>query len=1357
VDRDPHLALGMTEERDPAAPSETITYTLLYANPGAVSLSDVTLRAQLPEATSFASASGGGIVEERIIEWDLDELSIDETGLRSFEVNLQTGAKDEPVLTGQAAISSSGAVWSVAQALTATSVQSASALSLAMTTGSPAVQPDGYISYEMTVTNRSSQDVAGVELRNTVPGYVEGIDEDDIEATCAGFNCYSGETLLWDLGTLPAGESRTFNYAAQVKSGNEAPEEGTLIGSSAAVYAENRGGATASADVVVGSVPAPSPSELSITSVSPNPVTGSNTDQPLTVRGNGFEEGAFVILDDTEDDQPPFENPDKTTFVSSTELTRQATFTENAATWTAVVENPGGQQSEPFAFEVVAPGGGDGSIALSFPTNYQDWTPYTAEVTSVFDHAMNDRYCPDDELIVSYTNERGTVLDTEEPAVEFSACDLHSYKKSDGTAFVVNGNYVGSRTTGSTTLNYDNHPGYDYRTPTGTDVIAAATGEVVEVNNTDEPGSGKFVKVQHGEDYRTLYLHLSEPLVSQGATVTRGQTIIGKSGATGGVAAHLHFEVRKRVGGSWVSVDPYGWEGDRTDPYTRAENINLWAESAPPSGGACPTDPPAGENPTFAEISDCIDHLAEKWRVPGLIIRALLQQENGPESDHRAWAQFKDDGTYLGSGNERDGIGLTQITQDEISNGDAILPLAAGIIDGQQQGRNSFTTSIETRDRASMSRLRSDWAFNLEIGIRHLLAKKAGKAPQFDTSGVGAGEAGSDNRVLENWYNALAFYNGFTGCANNPGDECDYDRNPDGVPGRWKDVAYFPYQEAVYNALAQRYSIGDKGEKGFPENGIEVTLPGPEAVAADASYDFAWRDYTGSKYLDFYAEGQSGWARWATNCGQDRVLDDLSECNWSWNGPSRIPVEVHRVDKFSDHGALAVGGASNNQPATLEVNVSQSFGGADETSDYRLVALPGAENVPLTETLTGSFGAGWKAFRQNESGENLISYRESSEGFHFAPGTGFWIIAKDGFSWSATPSTVELDADGAYTVALHAGWNIISNPFGKDVNWSAVQDASGAGQPLWSFAAGSYTQAEAFASAQTGQAYYFFNQEGLDELVLPYHSSSSTTTQVASTDALSEESAPPKWALVLTASRPTSQQTDADTSRSFHATVRIGETYQAEAGFDVRDHFAPPSRFETVSLRLVSDGFEREDVELASEYRPPEGEGQRFDLVLRSAPGRAVTLYADLLQQATGQKAVLVRPATGEHFDLRRQREVRIIPKANEEQLALLVGSQVFVEEGVQEVAPSESKLLGSYPNPFREKATIAYALAKPSRVRLTVYDILGRRIRTLVDEKQSVGRKEAVLDARTLSSGVYLFRLRLGDRLETGRLVHVR
>jgi hypothetical protein len=102
-----------------------------------------------------------------------------------------------------------------------------------------------------------------------------------------------------------------------------------------------------------------------ITSVEPNLVTGSNSDQLITVHGTGFEVGAFVILDDIDGDLGPLENPEKTTFVSSTELTKQATFTESTATWSARVENPDGSRSDTVHFEVEAPANQSPVVAIA--------------------------------------------------------------------------------------------------------------------------------------------------------------------------------------------------------------------------------------------------------------------------------------------------------------------------------------------------------------------------------------------------------------------------------------------------------------------------------------------------------------------------------------------------------------------------------------------------------------------------------------------------------------------------------------------------------------------------------------------------------------------------------------------------------------------------------------------------------------------------------------------------------------------------------------------------------------------------------------------------------------------------------
>jgi hypothetical protein len=78
--------------------------------------------------------------------------------------------------------------------------------------------------------------------------------------------------------------------------------------------------------------------------------------------------------------------------------------------------------------------------------------------------------------------------------------------------------------------------------------------------------------------------------------------------------------------------------------------------------------------------------------------------------------------------------------------------------------------------------------------------------------------------------------------------------------------------------------------------------------------------------------------------------------------------------------------------------------------------------------------------------------------------------------------------------------------------------------------------------------------------------------------------------------------------------------------------------------------------------------------------------------------------------------------------------------------APSEYALDQNYPNPFNPVTTISYSIAKQCRVRLEVYDVLGRTVTTLVDEMQSPGNRTIHFDASQLSSGVYFYRLNAGD-----------
>lgn len=89
--------------------------------------------------------------------------------------------------------------------------------------------------------------------------------------------------------------------------------------------------------------------------------------------------------------------------------------------------------------------------------------------------------------------------------------------------------------------------------------------------------------------------------------------------------------------------------------------------------------------------------------------------------------------------------------------------------------------------------------------------------------------------------------------------------------------------------------------------------------------------------------------------------------------------------------------------------------------------------------------------------------------------------------------------------------------------------------------------------------------------------------------------------------------------------------------------------------------------------------------------------------------------------------------------------------------AASATRLLPPHPNPFGDRATIRYALPEPAHVRLTVYDVLGREIAVLVDERRPAGEQEATLDGRSLPAGLYLYRLTAGTAEAVGRIVRAR
>ena len=100
--------------------------------------------------------------------------------------------------------------------------------------------------------------------------------------------------------------------------------------------------------------------------------------------------------------------------------------------------------------------------------------------------------------------------------------------------------------------------------------------------------------------------------------------------------------------------------------------------------------------------------------------------------------------------------------------------------------------------------------------------------------------------------------------------------------------------------------------------------------------------------------------------------------------------------------------------------------------------------------------------------------------------------------------------------------------------------------------------------------------------------------------------------------------------------------------------------------------------------------------------------------------------------------------------------------EGSPQLYPSLFYLHQNYPNPFNPITTIRYDLPEQSFVSIKIYDILGRRIRKLINTTQDAGYKSVIWDGtdelgRNVGTGSYLYQIKAGDLTQTRKMLLLR
>ncbi len=424
---------------------------------------------------------------------------------------------------------------------------------------------------------------------------------------------------------------------------------------------------------------------------------------------------------------------------------------------------------------------------------------------------------------------------------------------------------------------------------------------------------------------------------------------------------------------------------------------------------------------------------------------------------------------------------------------------------------------------------------------------------------------------------------------------------------------------------------------------------------------------------------------------------------------------------------------------------------------YQMIGFP---FLPSPATVTSIFDEiddtsddGWRFGRWNATTNSYDAFPRLSSAVR---NHGYWLITKGAFTITSDGvSSVPNDLQGAQrfaSIRLDQGWNQIANPFAFDVAASEVEFDSGVEQVFHEYVSsdGSYRMA---STLRPFRGYWIYN-DGTDNAAIriPYEQSGGAVIADSDTDNESDES----WSVSLAVS--SGDRRDVDN--------RVGVRTDASDRYDAFDRSEPPVIGQHVSLAFELREENGKSRALTHDYRAAQMGAYAYDVVIHSNTGEPVTMTANLSGLPARLRAVLVNPHGSETFDLRASSDVTLpsLGTHGEARYTLLIGTdqELTSETNDTQSIPRQFSLSQNYPNPFNAGTVISYTLTESEHVDLSIYDVLGRHITTLVSKQTGPGVHQVEWNGRdargqSVASGVYFYRLNAGVNSDVRKMMVVK
>lgn len=225
----------------------------------------------------------------------------------------------------------------------------------------------------------------------------------------------------------------------------------------------------------------------------------------------------------------------------------------------------------------------------------------------------------------------------------------------------------------------------------------------------------------------------------------------------------------------------------------------------------------------------------------------------------------------------------------------------------------------------------------------------------------------------------------------------------------------------------------------------------------------------------------------------------------------------------------------------------------------------------------------------------------------------------------------------------------------------------------------------------------------------------------------------------------------------------LGLLKNAAEGKDQLDFSEAPPIGDFLQLSIIED-----EHRFTGNFKPLDYEGHQWELELTSSISAQVDVQITLLEtgnlQDSSKLYILDKdyncliPANEGQFDVQLRKGLPV------RHLRVLIGTKGFAEEHSEGIplVPLDYVLEQNYPNPFNPETTIRYQLGKRSRVVVEIYNMLGGKIRTLVNENKNTGSHSVAWNGmneagRPVAGGVYFYRIKADEFTAAKKMVLIR